>query len=178
MRSLVGGVLPHEVYRELQLPVRSRAPSFGLGLTSAAWSRHAAYLASVALTHPLLLGIFVSPSQLALERHPFSTGAHAAWAAQVHPENVLPFPDFEGRRSRPSASYWGGCTSGISPSCAGGRTHRRLLRLTRGPRRQGLGQLRPAPGLRTYIADRDFRVWLGYHCRTRGVALYCGATKG
>ena len=50
MRKIVGGVFPHDTFRELQLPLTTEKPSFGIGITSDVTTSAAAFLGSISLT--------------------------------------------------------------------------------------------------------------------------------
>ncbi len=54
LRRLIGGVLPHEIFKELQLPVKVPRPSFCIGLLSAASTASFAYLTSRITTKHLV----------------------------------------------------------------------------------------------------------------------------
>ncbi len=82
-RTLLGGVLLRATFREIQLTVRSEVPTFGIGLTSAAETAAAAYLASLALVCKLLTSYLPSQPETALKTN------HQLWSSRCLPNDVV-----------------------------------------------------------------------------------------
>ncbi len=163
-RSLVGNDLDAELWPELQLPVRSAQPTFGVGLSSAAAISSAAYLASVALTQTIVQRFIPSPSQALLSDQPHTKEALQDWHGRIDKGERLSAVDLlaaSPRQKELAAPVFAAAQSRITPGDLRRRAHRASLGL---PHAKAWLNCAPSTGMRTYIADRDWRVWMRYHC--------------
>lgn len=163
LRQIVGGVLPEETIRELRLPLNSEKPTFGIGLTSAVSIASSAFISSHILIQDLLTKLVTMPSVPEYAQDESIIRAHLDWKSRVH-DAPTPKSLFEERKSQKWLS---------------GQVHLRTIdEVTKGNERtqafrSSLGlrgskdwlKCQPSTGLRTYISDRDFRVWLKFYCR-------------
>lgn len=74
---MLDGALSRETFRELQLPVASKTPTFGVGIQSAESIEYAAYLCSQALSSRLLRKVVSSDVDISLDADKYSPAAHA-----------------------------------------------------------------------------------------------------
>lgn len=161
--ELVGGVLPHDVMRELTFPISSDMLSFGIGLTSSADIASAAYLASRSLVEPLLNQFLTIPNAATFHTEPLIQQSYGDWMARV--DDQIPLISILHSK----------CSQRILKKPVHAHT---LLNLPLGDARRqefrsslsALGakdwlKISPTPGLGTHICNHDFKLWLNFFCR-------------
>ena len=166
LRRLIGGVLSSDVFRELQLPVKSPEPSFGVGLLSAVSCASAAYISSRMstgkLVHRLLARI--------VSCHPLDDvhfeGAYRDYANRCIPGDVPSFCEVGSSRFESQKQMVARVHKAVFRSVDKGDQRTQLFRAQLAvPGAKDWLKCAPAPGLRTHIPDRDFRTWFKYWCR-------------
>ena len=102
LRRILGGTLETAVFKELQLQVTTSSdyPQLGIGLTSAADTAVATFIASSAACDKLVSMALTGSILLGLHGYAFEKQAHAAWASQCEEGGALPFEAFEVDRPR------------------------------------------------------------------------------
>ena len=170
LRALLGGVLNQSVFREFQLPMRMKngSPSFGMGLTSAVSTAAAAHLASASPTHKLCTSVTRTSGSLptALSADQAAVDAHTRWTQQVDPIAVIPLTQLD--RETPLSqnamvAFVNEWTLAQLPS--GDDRTKAFRAILSKPGVKTWLQCTPTPGMRTFIADRDFCIWMQYYCR-------------
>jgi len=166
---MVGGALHTDTARELQLPVVSTKPTFGMGLTSAETISPSAYIASSILVRPLLPGLVPQPSQLALFNHPDLLAAWRAWHTSVGFLASYSLDDMDRRQLRQSdlaTLTHSAIIDALPPGIPRRRAHRNNLGL---PEAKRWLSCPPRPALGVHIRDADFILWLKFYC---GVPIF------
>lgn len=174
----MGGVLNKSVFQEPQLPMQmeNSSPSFGIGLTSAVSTAAAAYLASASLTLKLCNTVIRTSGSVptALSIDLVAVDAHAPWVEQVDPTVVIPLTRLESdtplSQNKMVSLVHERTLAQLLPGDDGTNAFRDTLSTTGA---KTWLQCTPTPGMRTYMADRDFRVWMQYYC---SVSLYEAGT--
>jgi len=164
LRRLLGGSLPTNTFKELQLPVNTS--TFGVGLTSAVLTASAAYFASVADTIAVTNALLDPAASFALEEDNNATDAFNLINTQTPEGYSFSWEDVTGmgrmQQREIMKKLHKRAIDDIEKGTIRDQAMRSLLRI-----KGSKDWLRcaPAPGLGTYIADRDFRVWFRYWCR-------------
>ncbi len=166
LRRLIGGVLPSNVFRELQLPVKSPTPSFGVGLLSAVSCASAAYISSRMSTWKLVHRM-ISHS---VACHPLDDvhfeGAYRDYANRCAPGDVPAFCEVGSSRVESQKQMVARGHKAVLHSVDKGDQRTQLFRAQLAvPGAKDWLNCAPAPGLHTHIPDRDFRIWFKYWCR-------------
>lgn len=166
VRKLLGGVLDHTIFKELQLPLSSKKPSLGIGLSSAVSSSPPAFLASLSLTRPLCRDVLPRSANAALSADPAAVQAYEMWSSMCSDETRMPMRRLDVDRGPIQRTLTACVTEAIQERLPPGELRTRAFRAQLSmPRSKQWLKCQPAPGLRTYIPDRDYRVWLQYFCQ-------------
>eukprot|EP00171_Calliarthron_tuberculosum_P010506 IDg10506t1 len=167
LRRLLGGTLPHATFRELQLPVNTPQPSFGVGLQSAESCASAAFLCSQSLCARLLRLLVPRDIDMSLDGDKWAPAAHVDLSERCADGETTPLSEFE--REAPAQRETVRKVHAKKLSELDGdeeedrtRTLRALLAL-RGSK--DWLSCAPSPGLGTHIADRAYRLWFSFWCR-------------
>ena len=102
LRTIVGGMLDHELFLELQLPANSgpncKDPTLGLGFTSAVTTAASAFVTSAASSNNLVDAALGDQTPNGLTTYEAAQQAYETWSAQCEQQLVLPFQAFTGER--------------------------------------------------------------------------------
>ena len=166
VREMVGGSLGPEVFRELQLPLNTTNPCFGVCLTSAEDTASSAFLSSMGL----LRGLHCFMLQGAIPTEPNAEqdckNAYKDWRSRVHHDAILPWEAVSSSHSpsqRKLPRRVHDTTQGRLP--AGDERTKALLASLSVLGAKDWLKAQPSPGLGTHIQDRNFRLWFKYFCR-------------
>jgi len=166
LRQIIGGALPRDVFRELQLPVKSASPSFGVGLLSAVSSASAAYLSSRLATSTLVNRLLSRsvPNHLLDDVH--FEAAYKAYTNQCEACSVPHLLELVTSRAETQKELVARVHKQVLLNMDKGDTRTRLFREQLAvPGSKDWLKCAPAPGMHTHIADRDFRHWFRFWCR-------------
>lgn len=88
-RALAGGVLPHDVMRELTLPISGDEAYFGICLTASTDIASSTYLASRVLVEPFLHQLLSIPDEATFQTDLYIQDAYADWEKRVDERTPL-----------------------------------------------------------------------------------------
>ena len=166
LRRLIGGVLPSGTFPELQLPVKYPRPSFGVGLLSAASAASSAYLASRMATRLLVETLLPKEVSTHLMDDVHVCGAFKDYTQRCSAVELPSLADILDKDLVPQKELVMRVHKQTHATMAKGDERTRLFRAQLAvPGSKDWLNCAPAPGLRTHIADRDFRMWFRYWCR-------------
>ncbi len=166
LRRVLGGYLPHQTFRELQLPIHTRKPSFGVGLSSAASTAPGAYVSARTATHDLVQALILRTGMdTSVIGDESVRKAHEVLqekaAGQVEPLAML--IENQTRQHQLTRKVESRVLEEIQEhDDERTRWFRTLVGL---PGSKDWLGCAPSPGLKTYIRPRDFIVWLKFWCR-------------
>ena len=165
------------VFKEPQLRVTtgSEHPHLGIGLTYAADTAAAAFIASSADCDKLVSMVLTESILQGLCGYAFAKQAHAAWASQCEEGAALPFDSFEVDR-RPQQKTLAALVhaQNINALPQGSTLMRIFLEHMTLPEAKTWVQCRPSKTLRTLIKPQHFTSWMKYYCR---VPLFQSGSK-
>ena len=175
VREMVGGSLGTEVFCELQLPLSTTNPCFGVGLTSAEDTASSAFLSSMGLVRSLHCFML----QRAIPTEPNAKqdciNAYHDWRSRVHHDAILPWEAVSSSHCPSKRKLSRRVHDTTQRQLPAGNERKKVLRAFLGV----LGakdwlKAQPSPGLGTHIQDRDFRLWFKVFCR---IPLFNGTEK-
>ncbi len=168
LASLMGGVLPMDTFRELQLPICNlpdEQPTFGMGITSAADVAPAAYLASLSLTQDLRVRMLSTVSRPAFDIPWFADQAHRLLTLRMPPNRSSPLTKLSEQpveQRELCNQIYQHTFDNLPKGTERIRAFRNTLKLS-GAKDWIL--MSPSPQLRTHVPNALFRVWLKFYCR-------------
>ena len=166
LRRIIGGVLPHDSFAELQLPVKSPRPSFGVGLLSAESAASSAYLASRTATNDLVCMLLGDKVHTSLLDDVHVDGAFIDYTKRCPATDVPSLSDLVTDNPVPQKELVLRVHKQVHATMPKGDERTQLFRAQLSlPGSKDWLKCAPSPGLRTHIADRDFRVWFRFWCR-------------
>ena len=172
LRDMVGGSLSPDVFRELQLPLNTSTPGFGIGLTSTKDTASSAFLASLGLVRSLHVFMLEGAIPAGDNGGRHGINAYNDWRAGAN-QNVDLSWDFISSTNCPSQRALAKRVPDapqqrlpIGDHCT--QAFRASLGVTG---TKDWLKTQPSPGLGTHIQDRDFRLRFKYYCR---IALFNG----
>ena len=168
LRRLLGGVLDSEMFKELQLPVNDKKdqPTFGVGLTSAANTAAAAFLASASLTKRLCDSFPGTRPNSPLSEDDEVLKSYEIYRGQCAPGKAIPLAELESDKTPSQKALVARVYEHAIAHLRKGDTRTQAFRASLSlPGSKDWLKCTPSPGLGTYIADRNFRIWFQYFCQ-------------
>ena len=97
MRSILGGALDSEVFKKIQLPMKTNPEHLHIGirLSSACDTAASSVLPSASACNKLVEMAITGSAVKGIGRHSFAKNAYDAWAQQCEEEEVLPLQAFD-----------------------------------------------------------------------------------
>lgn len=125
-----------------------------------------AFLASLSLTCKLLRSILPDFIDTALSNDLFAVEAHQDWSARCQAEDMVELRKLDSEHCPRQRDLTRSVQKKVQAGLPPGDQRTQAFRASLGvPGAKDWLKCQPAPGMKTHIADWDYRVWFRFYCR-------------